>query len=185
MLFDLDQQLFLLLNQHNAYWLDELMFYLSTKWLAIPLYIFAAYLLHKKYPSNFWWILISFFVLIILSDQISGIFKHYFQRLRPCHEPELQGLVHLVKDYCGGKFGFYSSHASNTSGFVVLFIALIRNIKFTVLLIIWCALVGISRIYLAAHYPSDVLAGWLAGSILAALVYYILDRFVLNKNGAN
>jgi len=185
MLTHFDQHLFLLLNQHHAPWLDEVMFYLSTKWLAIPLYAVAAFIIYKKQPIHFWWILLSFLVLIVLSDQISGAVKHTIQRLRPCHQSDLQAYIHLVKNHCGGKFGFYSSHASNTAAFVVLFSAISKNIKFSAFLVVWCALVGISRIYLAAHFPLDILAGWLAGSFLAATIYYFLQRFVLNKNGKN
>ena len=109
----LDTELFLFLNgKHNDFW-DFVMFWSSDKLIWIPLYIFFLYLLIKHYKKDSLWILISIAVLIIASDQLSVLFKNTFMRLRPCHEPVLDGMVHLVKNNCGGEFGFFSSHASN------------------------------------------------------------------------
>jgi len=48
-------------------------------------------------------------------------FKNVFLRLRPCHEPALEGLVYLVKNKCGGEYGFVSSHAINHFAMAVFF----------------------------------------------------------------
>ena len=57
-----------------------------------------------------------------LSDWISsGVIKHLVCRPRPTHEPALEGLVHVVKGYVGGAYGFVSSHAANTMSLAVLF----------------------------------------------------------------
>ncbi|WP_419580304.1 phosphatase PAP2 family protein [Stieleria magnilauensis] len=37
-------------------------------------------------------------------------------------------------------------------------------------------LVGLSRVYLGAHYPTDVLAGWTAGIVWSLLVWIIANR---------
>ena len=37
-------------------------------------------------------------------------------------------------------------------------------------------LIGISRIYIGVHYPTDVLAGWVAGISWALLCWYIASR---------
>ncbi len=57
-------------------------------------------------------ILIFVAIGVTVSDQVASIFKHGVERLRPCHDPLLEHHMRIVK--CGGQFGFYSAHASNT-----------------------------------------------------------------------
>jgi undecaprenyl-diphosphatase len=39
-------------------------------------------------------------------------------------------------------------------------------------------LIGVSRIYLGVHYPTDILAGWCIGSAWALLCWAVLTRFL-------
>ena len=59
-----------------------------------------------------------------MSDQTSNWFKDYFLRLRPCHEESIKSLLRLVKSSCGGKYGFFSAHASNTFALSIFLINL-------------------------------------------------------------
>ena len=92
-----DTDLFLALNgAHNSFW-DFIMWWASNKLIWIPLYAFFLFLIIRVFKWKSIWILLSVAILITLSDQLSvHLFKNIFQRLRPCHEPLLDGLVHIV-----------------------------------------------------------------------------------------
>ena len=185
MLVHLDQQLLLYLNSlNNPFW-DQVMYIISGKFTWIPLYIAILIFLGKTYKRKFPVIVLFIILGITLADQTSvNLFKNTFQRLRPCHEPALEGLVHLVKGECGGLYGFVSSHATNSFFVAVFSLLFIRRRWYTVSVIIWALIVGYSRIYLGVHYPGDVLCGSLLGAFIGWLVYkmYLLtDKQILEK----
>jgi len=157
------------------------MYWISVKWLWIPLYAFLLYLIIKEYKWKSLIILLFIAVLITLSDQLSvHLFKNAIQRLRPCHNPAIMDQVHLVKDHCGGQFGFISSHASNSFALAVFLIGILgkRFKHFSALILVWAVLVSYSRIYLGVHYPGDVIVGGIFGCLLG----YIL-RFTYLASG--
>ncbi|MCF8228115.1 MAG: phosphatase PAP2 family protein [Bacteroidales bacterium] len=183
-LIKLDKEVFLFLNGlHNSF-MDQVMFYISEKWLWIPLYIFFLYLIWKNYKRQTWIILLAVAVLITLTDQIHlHLFKNMFERLRPTHDPSLEGMVHTVNNYYGGKFGFVSGHASNSFA-IATFLSVLLGTKykcFTPLLLVWAVLISYSRIYLGVHFPGDVLGGTILGSCLGIFISTITIS-IINKN---
>jgi undecaprenyl-diphosphatase len=182
MLERLDQHLLLFLNSLNSPFWDQVMYNISGRAIWIPLYLAILIALGIRYKRKFLVLILMIIIAITLSDQGSVLFKNSFQRLRPCHEPALEGLVHLVKDRCGGSFGFVSSHASNAFTVAVFSLSLIRRRWVTYCLIFWALVVGYSRIYLGVHYPGDVICGSLLGAVIGWGVYKLyelIDRKLL------
>lgn len=177
-LIQLDTKIFLALNGvHSPFW-DSIMLFASGKLSWLPLYLLVIYFIAREYKwKAVWWLLAIAFV-VLLTDQVSvHAFKNVFQRLRPCHNTDLNGLMHLV-GRCGGKFGFVSSHAANTFGVAVFISFLFSKRWITLGLIFWAAFVSYSRIYLGVHYPGDVLVGAIVGAGIGIAVWFIANRLM-------
>lgn len=164
---EIDEAVFLFLNKLHAPWLDPIMLFATKTFVWLPLYLFLIYLIIKDYRRESWMILIGVALTIVLADQITSSFmKPFFARLRPSHDPDLEGLVHLVNGYRGGKYGFASGHAANTFGTATFLWLLFRNTRPWIRWIfLWAAFMTYTRIYLGVHYPGDILVGGLIGAL--------------------
>lgn len=105
---------------------------------------------------------------------ISNLLKNAFDRTRPDIVP------HLTEVYTSS---FPSGHSMMSAVVYLSLAVLIVPVlpKFSLRLFVFfvaisvTVLVGVSRIYLGVHYPTDVLAGWVAG-LVWALACWLIDR---------
>ncbi len=175
-ILEIDKTLFLALNGLHHPLLDNFMYYVSLSWTWIPLYLAIIIGWIKKWKMESLWVILTVIVCLVLTDQFSNITKASFERLRPSHNPELEGLIHHVKGYVGGKFGFVSGHASNVFGFALLTSLIVKHSVYTVFIFMWAIMVAYSRIYLGVHYPFDIIGGMILGMTLAIIIYTIYFR---------
>lgn len=170
----IDTSLLLAINGFNAPWADTLMWWVSDRWVWVPLYVLLAAMLVRRYGwRNGVMALLFVGVLITLADQTcSHVLRPIFCRLRPANiDNPISPLVHIVNGYRGGSYGFPSCHAANTFS-LALFLALcMRNRRFTVAIMVWSALVCYSRSYLGVHYPGDLLFGATIGGLYAVALH--------------
>ncbi len=184
-LIDLDTQLFLVLNNLGQPQWDSFWRAISGVQIWFPFYALLLFILGRYFQWKGFFLLVLFIVLnVVATDQGSvQLFKEQFMRLRPCHVEQLQDQMRLVKKGCGGKYGFISSHASNTFG-LALFFGLTMRHKFKwviYIMVAWASLVSYSRIYLGVHYPADILAGALYGAFCGTFFYRILFSYFTPK----
>lgn len=120
--------------------------------------------------------------VIVINDFIGAQVKHLVARPRPCavleHIHQLTG--------CGGTFSFPSNHAMNTAAAAAFAQALYPASGW----ITWplVALIGFSRVYVGAHYVTDVLGAWALGAGIGIIAGWTLLRwpkFSLNRTKPN
>lgn len=173
-LIGLDQDLFLYFNNLGTPFFDPFWLFITNKFSSIPLYLVLIYLLYKNIGLQKTIIaLVVVAIMITITDQFSYFVKHSVMRLRPCGEPDLEGLGRFVAE-CGS-YGYFSGHA--TSSFALAtYLGLIfrKHYKYIfTALIIWALFVSYSRIYVGVHYPGDVITGVLVGIIVALFCYFL------------
>ncbi|MBK8500597.1 MAG: phosphatase PAP2 family protein [Flavobacteriales bacterium] len=169
----LDREAFLAINGAHAPWADALMETMSNMLVWFPLYLVLLFMLRRRFGwKGLAWSALLIAAMVLCSDKGSVLlFKETVMRLRPCHEPALQGLVHLSYSGCGGNYGFVSSHASNHFAIAIFMIGALQGRPrwAAYALLAWAVLIGYSRVYLGVHYPGDVLVGGLYGSLIGAI----------------
>ena len=172
-LLEYDHELFLYLNSlGNESW-DLFWLIITNKLYAAPLYAVLIYLIYKKFGLK--GTVISVLVvaaMITCTDQLANLFKHGFERPRPCKVELWKETMRFVAERCG-RYGYFSAHAASTMAAAVFAgLALKSHHRYLIfILLFWSSLVGYSRIYLGVHYPGDVLTGWIIGALLGWAFY--------------
>lgn len=187
-LIHLDKELLLVLNGSASLYLDGVVKTLTTASTWIPLYLSLFYLVVKNNDSVQKIVLIlgCAGLCVLLCDAVcTNIVKPGVGRWRPTHDAEIGALVDIVNGYRGGRFGFFSGHASNTFSIAVFFCWLVRSRLLSFGLITWSLVNCWTRLYLGVHFPGDILVGLLYGAAVGSLVYYLyvrISRCLLTKS---
>ena len=174
----LDSKLFLYLNNLGTPEFDSFWTTLSKIEANILMYLFLICLffyIQKIRPKflNVFYLIFVIALMITITDQGANLFKDSFQRLRPCYDETLKDSIRLVKDNCGGKYGFFSAHASNSFSLAIFFGLLFRNrIRYIILItLVYASFISYSRIYLGVHFPIDIIFGILFGLFIGFSIY--------------
>jgi len=176
----LDQQLLVYLHGLGSETWDPFMLYITKQLNWWPLFLVIFYFLYKKLGwKQLGVLVITLALFFVFTDQMTNLVKNSVQRLRPLNEPDLFGQIRVLKDT--KSFSFFSGHASNSLGAMVIIFAVFRKYyKYAWLVFIFPLIFAYTRIYLALHYPGDILCGYLFG-ILSGILFYQIFKYIIKK----
>ena len=176
---DIDRQLLLDINGSDSLYLDRLVRTLTNGLTWIPLYLSLFYMVMKN-NDNFRRLLLVLGgagLCVLLAGTVDdAIVKPLVARWRPTHDPQIGILVDIVDGYRGGKYGFFSAHASNTMSIATFFCWLARSRRLSIALVIWSLVNCWTRMYLGVHFPGDILVGLIWGITVGTGVYFLYRR---------
>jgi membrane-associated phospholipid phosphatase len=144
---------------------------LGSVWFVTTLSIITVLILWFKFKDK-WGVL--FFVLAVgAGGLLTTLLKHSYERGRPSINPDIDAVG----------FSFPSGHSMGSVifyGFIIYLVirsGLSSAAKWSLstLGVLLFLLIGISRIYLGAHFPTDVLAGQMAGAVWLFLCLTALE----------
>ena len=185
-LIHLDKELFKLINgQWTNPFFDWIMPWLRNSTVWIPFYLFMLLLIAINFKKQAFWIIAFGIITITLTDGISSkIIKPYFDRLRPCNDPDMASMLRFLMHYRPGNCSFTSSHAANHFGLAMfLFTALKKYFgSWLLLLFVWAFFISYAQVYVGVHYPGDIVGGGILGCLLGYGTAYILNRFSGEKH---
>ena len=108
------------------------------------------------------------------------ILKNAVGRLRPYLNPEYKDLWEAVGSHLESDLSFPSGHmTATTAGFMAIFFTSKNKLK-SLWTIIPILFMGVSRNYLIVHYATDIIAGFIVGTI-ASVISYFINKLVWKK----
>jgi len=173
-LIQLDHQVFLWINHGlSSEFLDMVLIPLRHKMFWIPLYIFLIVFIYQNFEKSKWFLFLSIIVCITISDITSSrLIKKNVERLRPCNQEQLDV---RSKVPCSYGYSFTSSHATNHFAISVLLFLVFGFWKYRILFVLWAALIAFAQVYVGLHFPLDVIAGAIVGTVLGWTSFYFYD----------
>ena len=178
-----DRELLIYLNNLGSEQWDGFWLIITNQFSWTPLFVIVLFFLFKYYGWKKGLFTLFFIAaLITFSDQLTNVIRGVFERLRPNNDPEINGMLRtLIKPK---SYSFVSGHATTSTVMTIFIIMLlkdyVKNIKF---LVLFPLIFAYSRLYLGVHFPTDILAGFINGTIIgfsAVKLYQFLLKKLFN-----
>lgn len=185
-----DYPLFEMLNFDGGATLDSLMSAISGIVMWIPLYLLILYMVWRRWSWRGVVALILAVALALgLADLLASIFKHsgplknlwpdFPARLRPMFSEGLSDVN--IPSTNHGRYGTVSAHAATIVSLSIISAYAIHRRWFSWLIAVVAIAICYSRIYLACHFPQDILLGAALGVVTATLGILVF-RAIAGKN---
>ncbi len=177
-LLSIDQSLFHFINRDLGAVVDWLAVAISRRAFGIILGILVCFWLIKAAGSKSIGQIVSLGLAILIADGVGArVLRPWIGRVRPCYflpEGTFRNLA-----FAANAGSLPSLHAANF--FALALIGSLANRKLAVPLYAIAIAVAISRVYLGVHWPLDVVAGAVWGT-LCAWVAWQTSRFGFRRN---
>jgi undecaprenyl-diphosphatase len=172
---DLDRQTFLLINRLPHPFLLNIFFlifdcltYAGIAWGSFCLLLII--LGNKKYKS----VGVLGLSVVIFTTIVEGLLIKtiLLKRLRP-----FEALRNVVTwGIKPTSYSFPSGQVANVFAVVTLFSLVFKNFKLTVSGLLFGFIIGLGRVYLGVHYPTDIIGGALIGAFCGYTLYLVTDK---------
>ncbi|WP_316833879.1 phosphatase PAP2 family protein [Pedobacter nutrimenti] len=164
---------FILLNPFHTNWLD--LFFMVYTNLGDGLTCLAVIILllicNKRKKA------ITLFVAFLSSGMMASLLKIIFHQPRPKLYFQTEGLntpafMNQMSLYSSNSFP--SGHTTTAFALATVLVLVYKKNRISIPCLLGAILVGYSRIYLAQHFPADVLAGMCVGVFFGMLSYHVV-----------
>jgi undecaprenyl-diphosphatase len=141
--------------------------------LTIIVFLFLFYVLKHRLE------IIVLLSVVLCTPILNRLLKLYFHRARP----DFNRLIEI------GGYSFPSGHAMNAFSFYSILAFLfwrhvptkLGRISVIIFSSVMILAIGMSRVYLGVHYPSDILGGFLASGLWVTAVIWFFQRYKEEK----
>ncbi len=168
-MFEFEIEFLKILQELRTPFLDKLFDFLTIfgeELILIVLLAVIYFVFNKDYARKL-------FYVIMVSMGMNGIIKNIVMMPRPF---VAEGIECIRPETATG-YSFPSGHTQNVSTWSTMFAKKTKKVWLKIVLVFLMPVVGFSRLYLGAHYPSDVVVGIALGVVIALLFDKIYDLF--------
>jgi undecaprenyl-diphosphatase len=181
-IWDFDRQAMLAVNGDWGSGWDIFWWTISQPWLWIPLYVATLWMMYRRMGLRGMLVAFGFVVAALaLADQTANFFKTHTPKFRPLYTSlawdgmPYNELLHIpdVDGHRYGRFGTVSGHVATATAIGMVSAGILRRRWFTVAMCAYVVLTAFSRMYLAVHFPLDVVFGFTAGVLIGFLMLWL------------
>lgn len=170
----IDNRLLTLINFNGSPAYDQFWMLYTDKLTWLPLAVVVVWCLLRRGGWRHALIVsVVLCLLFLVSDfVIACLIKPLVARPRPSHDVHVMHLLSYVDNYRGGRYGFPSNHASNGFAIATMLTLIFRRPLIIICAFLWAIGSCYSRLYLGVHFPSDILAGAVIGTLTAFAAWF-------------